>query len=81
MPKTVEQLQKEFDDKYITAHEIVERLQISRIAILNAKKSGRLPQPIMIPGLKTQLWVRRAIAKSLDGWERNLQDRRGRANT
>lgn len=78
MPKTAKQLQEEFDKKYITASEIVDRLNVSRIAIVTAKKRGILPTPIVLPGLKTQLWVRSAIKRNLDEWEKNLEYRRSK---
>lgn len=70
-------LQEEFDKKYIAANEIIEMMSVTRVAVLYARKRGILPEPIIVPGSKTHLWIRDDVKKNLEAWKMSLQARRG----
>lgn len=68
--------QSEFDAKYITGTEICAQLGLSRGALFTAKKRGILPQPVVVLGSKTHLWIRDEVKDNLDKWEFSLKARR-----
>ena len=69
--------QEAFDDKYITSTEITERLSVDRSSILYARRTGLLPNPIVIKGVRTFIWERDALKPYLDAWTITLKARRG----
>lgn len=79
MKKT--KLQKEFDAKYITGHEIQKDMKVTRTAILYARKRGALPDPIVVHGSGTFIWERKSVKPFLDSWKISLASRRGQLKT
>lgn len=69
--------QQEFDAKYITATEVMQRLNISRTALLYARRSNKLPQPIVVNDGRVFIWERQVIQSYLDSWKMILDARRG----
>lgn len=69
--------QSEFDQTYITGFEICQELNIPRSTLLRARERGKLPEPIMVPGVKAFIWERSKIASALDQWKADLAARRG----
>jgi predicted DNA-binding transcriptional regulator AlpA len=69
--------QKEFDDKYITASEVMQLLDIDRSVLLYARNHNKLPAPISANGGRVLLWERKVIQPYLDNWKKSLQTRRG----
>lgn len=65
--------QEEFDQKYINATEIVQRLNCNRTAILYERLKGRLPGSMQVGNKGEFFWVRADIAPYLDAWEQRLQ--------
>ncbi len=69
--------QKEFDKKYITSSEIVAVMGVSRAAIVNARKRGILPEPVIVRGTGSHIWIRDEITANLKAWKTALEVRRG----
>lgn len=59
--------QVEFDQRYITAAEVMKKLGISRTQLLYARRTGRLPNPIVLNG-RLFIWERKDIEHYLDAW-------------
>lgn len=78
MPAEVD-AQSGFDEQYITSSEICRRLQITRVSIMNARKTGFLPDPIEVEGAKVAVWIRSEIEPILTKWTERL-NRRGEVN-
>ena len=72
--------QERFDEHYITSTEIQERLNVTRSVILNARRRGMLPEPVVIKGLNMFIWERATVGTYLDAWEISLASRRGTLN-
>ena len=70
--------QQQFDEKYISAREICESLEVSRSSITNAQKRGLLPDPIRleIGDCHVCLWDRAEVTANLEAWRLMLQARR-----
>lgn len=68
--------QTKFNETYITASEICERLQITRPSLLQARRRGQLPDPINVCQQRIFIWERKAIESYLDAWEKILKIRR-----
>lgn len=69
--------QKDFDAKYITSTEIQKRMKVERASILNARRRGLLPNPVIVPGVRAFIWEREAVEPYLKAWEISLASRRG----
>lgn len=68
--------QREFNERYITSSEIMEKLDVTRTTILSARRTGKLPDPIDIQG-KIFIWERDKVTPYLDAWKIVLDARRG----
>ncbi|MGN6641537.1 MAG: HNH endonuclease, partial [Verrucomicrobiota bacterium] len=68
--------QQIFDETYISGSEIVERLNITRPTLMNARKTGKLPGFISVAEGAVFLWERAAIEPYLVDWEQKLAARR-----
>jgi predicted DNA-binding transcriptional regulator AlpA len=73
------QAQDRFDEQYIAAPEIMKFLGVTRAALMNARRVGRLPQPIHIAS-GPFVWERQAITPILQKWKEELLARRGVAH-
>lgn len=75
-PRDSSDAQKEFDQRYITSTEITRRLRISRSALLEARRTGKLPNAIVVkPGMMF-IWERDQVTPYLNMWEKALNFRR-----
>ena len=73
--------QERFDNIYISSREIVERLEVSRPTISQARKRGLLPDPVVINDTLIYLWERSSVEPYLVSWEMMLRVRRGQEKT
>lgn len=62
--------QEEFDRKYITSSEVALLLGVGRSTVHHARREGRLPNAIMLPGQSMALWVRDDLQPHLAAWRR-----------
>lgn len=76
MTSNVNDAQREFDERYITSSEIMEKLGVTRTTILLARRTGKLPDPIDIQG-KIFIWERDKVKDYLAAWKVVLDARRG----
>lgn len=60
--------QKRFTETYISSREIIERLQVSRPTISQARKRGMLPDPIVIEEGLIYLWERATVEPFIAAW-------------
>lgn len=68
--------QKAFDEKYITSSEIQKELKIERSTLLNARRRGMLPNPVIVQGVGAFIWERKELQPYLDAWRLSLSVRR-----
>ena len=76
MTSNTNDAQREFNERYITSSEIMEKLGVTRTTILLARRTGKLPDPIDIQG-KIFVWERDKVSPYLDAWKIVLDARRG----
>lgn len=72
--------QEEFDRTYITSSEICHELDVSRPAILDARRRGLLPEPILVNGNQLTLWKRDEVRPYIEAWKATLDTRRAAIN-
>jgi predicted DNA-binding transcriptional regulator AlpA len=72
-----ESAQMRFDKNYITSAEIMQRLDISRSAILYARKTGKLPGAIEVQPGVLYIWEREKVEPYIGAWKMLLDARRG----
>jgi hypothetical protein len=75
--QTINDAQRAFDEKYITAGQIMRDLKISRAALLYARRCGKLPEPIVVNEGRLFVWSREIVQAQLDAWKLELKARRG----
>lgn len=69
--------QEKFDSTYISSSEICRELGVSRAAIVNARRRGLLPDPVVVNDIQLYLWERETVRPYLDSWHLMLRSRRG----
>ena len=69
--------QQKFDETYISSSEICRQLGVSRAAIVNARRRGLLPDPIVVNDIQLYLWERETVQPYLEAWHFMLRSRRG----
>jgi len=69
--------QERFNETYITSTEIMRSLGISRATLLNARRTGRLPEAIVVNEGQLYMWERNTISDYLQAWKTILVCRRG----
>lgn len=69
--------QRRFDERYISSMEIADRLSVSRPAVLHARTTGKLPEPICVNGGQIYVWERSEVEPFLAAWELSVRMRRG----
>lgn len=69
--------QARFDQMYISSTEITTELGVSRVAVLQARRRGLLPEPVVVNQTQIYLWERATVKPFLDAWRINLASRRG----
>ncbi len=69
--------QVKFDELYITSTEVMKTMGVSRTSVLYAKRSGLLPEPIVVNDGQLFVWERAALRKYLEAWKLILDVRRG----
>lgn len=77
MSQSLPSAQQEFDDTYITSSEIGKELNVCRATIVQARRKGLLPDPIVVNGAQIYIWKRAIVRPYLDAWKLMLQARRG----
>lgn len=80
LPKPVGEAaaQAAFDELYISTGEICERMGVERSTVLNARRNGQLPDPILVANF-VYIWERKFIEPYLVAWKHQLDVRFGRA--
>lgn len=68
--------QADFDRQYITSSEIMKMLGISRAGFLYGRRSGKLPEPIMVNEGRLMVWERDAVQEKLATWKKAIDDRK-----
>lgn len=68
--------QQRFNTAYITSTEIMTLLDVSRVAVFRARKSGTLPDPVVISGSHLLMWERAAVTPHLKAWAQRLAHKR-----
>ncbi|QFR59653.1 hypothetical protein P6F33_gp52 [Pseudomonas phage Quinobequin-P09] len=53
--------QQEFDEIYITSSEIGQELGVCRATLVNARRRGLLPDPIIVNGAQIFIWKRDVV--------------------
>lgn len=76
MEPEITNAQQEFDERYITSSEIMEKLDVTRPTILFARRTGKLPNPIDIRN-KIFIWERAKVTPYIEAWKIILDARRG----
>ena len=77
MSEVAKTAQEEFDKIYITSSEIGRTLGVCRATIVQARKRGMLPDPVIVNGAQIYIWKREIVAPFLEAWKLNLASRRG----
>lgn len=70
--------QQEFDEIYITSSEIGQELGVCRATLVNARRRGLLPDPIVVNGAQIFIWKRDVVLPYLDAWKLMLTVRRAK---
>ena len=66
-----------FNRLYITSCEVAKFLAIPRATIVHGKVTGRLPDPIEVPGISLTIWERDKLLPNMLAWQETLNKRRG----
>lgn len=72
-----ETAQDRFSRIYISSAEIQKKLELTRSALLYARKTGKLPGAIDVSEGRIFVWERETIQPYLDAWQMVLNARRG----
>ena len=78
MPEVEKTAQQEFDEIYITSSEIGQELGVCRATLVNARRRGLLPDPIVVNGAQIFIWKRDVVRPYLDAWKLMLTVRRAK---
>lgn len=70
-------LQKHFNETYITAGEIATVVGVSRTSVHHARRKGVLPEPIKVGDNLVFVWVRDAVAPHVREWKASILNREG----
>jgi hypothetical protein len=76
-----ETAQQRFDRFYITSAEVCKEVGVNRTTVLSAKKSGLLPDPVLVNDKLVCLWERQRVRPYIDAWKLVLHARRGESTT
>lgn len=69
--------QTQFDSKYITASEITKELGISRAGFLYGRRTGKLPDPIIVSEGRIMMWERTPeILAKVASWKEAINSRK-----
>lgn len=69
--------QEKFDSTYISSSEICRELGVTRATIVNARRRGLLPDPVIVNDIQLYLWERETVQPYLEAWLLMLKSRRG----
>ena len=72
--------QTRFDEMYITSAEIQRDMNVSRSTLLNARKRGLLPDPIVVNDGQLFIWERNSVKDNISAWKVILGIRRGNSD-
>lgn len=70
-------LQKYFNETYITAGEIATEVGVSRPSVHHARQRGILPDAISVGDRLVFIWERNAVAPHVRNWKAAIQTREG----
>lgn len=73
--------QQRFDRLYITSSEICRLLNVSRTAVLQARRRGLLPGAVCVKEGALYVWERAHVRSNLQAWQLILKTRRDFAST
>lgn len=76
-PNFADTAQGRFNRTYITSTEISKRMRVSAATVINARRRGTLPDPIVVNCTQIYLWERTEIEPYLQAWNLALQSRKG----
>lgn len=68
---------KRFNDTYITSTELQREMNVTRAALLYARRRGTLPEPIVVNDGQLTMWERSIVEPYLREWKYMLAIRRG----
>lgn len=60
-----------FESRYITAQQIADYVDVTRVSVFNARKSGKLPGSIAVGA--TFVWERDQIQPYIETWRETLR--------
>jgi predicted DNA-binding transcriptional regulator AlpA len=72
----VETSQTKFDSEYITASEAMQFLGITRAAFLYGRRTGKVPEPIVLNEGRLFMWKRAEINGPLRVWKEAIDLRK-----
>ncbi len=72
----VQSAQERFDELYISSSEIARELGIARTTLMQARKRGLLPDPIIVNDGQVYLYEREKVRPNIDAWKIMLQVRK-----
>lgn len=70
--------QQRFDDIYMTSSDIGRELGISRATLVQGRKRGMLPDPIVVNEGQIVLYERAIVRPYLDAWKLVLDIKKGK---
>lgn len=70
----IDKHREEFHEKYITSSEVRRVLYVSRTALHNRRRTGKLPEGISLDNSVT-LWIRSDVKPYLEQWSRDMYGR------
>ncbi len=68
--------QIEFDKTYISSAAIIEELGLNRASLRYARKTGKLPEPIVVTDGHIYLWLRSEVEPYIKAWRMVIDARR-----
>lgn len=72
----VAKMQQQFDSEYITASEAMAYLGISRAGFLYGRRTGKLPEPIVLNDGRLFMWKRAEATVPLQNWKQAIDSRK-----
>lgn len=69
--------QQRFNETYITSTELQREMNVTRAALLYARRRGTLPEPIVVNDGQLTMWERSVLEPYLREWKYMLAIRRG----
>ena len=70
--------QQRFDQHYMTSSEVAQEVGVNRTTVLQARRKGYLPEPIVVNDGQVILFERHVVRPFIDAWKVLLTARRAR---